>query len=153
MPEPPSSLAGEGRNDGPNVARSLSRSKRQACPNILVGSWLRHRRRANDLGNFLPLYCPPLGFGFNSPPRWGLPFEAEEGVAQRKDFPLANAPIFLEALVAHWALLTASVGLATFRNHLHALHSGEPAPKILVKAPVGLAQRDEDLGVREARAP
>jgi hypothetical protein len=52
MPEPPSSLAGEGRNGGPKVARSLSRSKHQACPNILVGSWLRHRRRANDLGNF-----------------------------------------------------------------------------------------------------
>jgi hypothetical protein len=50
-----------------------------------------------------------------------------------------------------WALLTASVGLATFRSHLHALHSGEPAPKILVEARVVRTHDDEHLGIRKRR--
>ena len=46
------------------------------------------------------------------PSRRGLPFEAEEGVAQRKGLALSNAPFLVPALSRHRALLTAPIGLA-----------------------------------------
>ena len=86
-----------------------------------------------------------------TPFRWLLTFEPEEGVAQRKDLPLANAPFLVPELVAHWTLLTASVNPATFRNHLHALHPGETPLEGLVEGRVVPPHDDEHLGIRKRR--
>ena len=40
------------------------------------------------------------------------------------------------ALVAHWTLRPASVSLATFQNHLHALHPGETPLEVRVESRV-----------------
>src|SRR5713101_8641006 len=78
-----------------------------------------------------------------------IPFESHDGVAQRKDLALPNAPLLVPALVAHWTFRPASVSLATFQNHLHALHPGEAPLEIRVESRVVGAHHDEQLGIRK----
>ncbi len=85
------------------------------------------------------------------PSRRRLPPEAEEGVAQRKGLALSNAPFLVPALPGHCVLLTAPIGLATFRNHLHALHPGKTPLEGRVESCVVGTHHDEHLGIRKRR--
>src|SRR6266446_1185029 len=76
-------------------------------------------------------------------PRARLPFESHDGVAQRRNRALSDAPLFAIALVYR------AVGLATFRNHPHTWHTGEPLQKVLVEIGVVPAHHDEHLGIRK----
>jgi len=52
--------------------------------------------------------------------RGRLPFESYNGVAQRRNRALSDAPLFAITLVYR------AVGFATLQNHPHTRHTGEP---------------------------
>jgi len=81
--------------------------------------------------------------------RGRTPFESHDGVAQRKGRALPNAPLLVSVLVGAGELVTASVRLATFQNHLHALHPGETPLEVLVESGVVRPHHDEHLDIRK----
>src|SRR3989441_2546370 len=76
-------------------------------------------------------------------PRGRLAFESHDGVAQRRNHDLSDAPLFAIALVYR------AVGLATLLNHPHTWHTGEPLQEVLVEIGVVPAHHDEHLGIRK----
>ena len=76
-------------------------------------------------------------------PRWRLPFESHDGVSQRRNHDLSDAPLFAIALVYR------AVRLATLLNHPHTWHTGEPLQEVLVEIGVVPAHHDEHLGIRK----
>ena len=76
-------------------------------------------------------------------PRGRLPFESHDGVAQRRNRALSDAPLFAIALVYR------AVRLSTLRNHPHTWHTGEPLQEVLVEIGVVPAHHDEHLGIRK----
>src|SRR5207245_7448958 len=74
--------------------------------------------------------------------RW-LPFESHDGVAERGNRALSDAPVIALTFVYR------AVGLATLQNHPHAWHTGEPPQEVLIEIGVVRAHHDEHLGIRK----
>jgi len=78
-----------------------------------------------------------------------IPFESHDSVSQRRGLALPHAPVLVPVLASDGELVTASVSLATFRNHRHAMYPGETPLEVLVERCVVRAHDDEHLGIRK----